>query len=74
MLILTTMDTIWQNEGLRASPNWTSQMSYEAVASLLRTQSVWAVLMCLCSICAEYNGPLEAAHDHIDDDGYDMAE
>ncbi len=30
--------------------------------------------MCLYSIAIEYNGPLEAAHAHIDDDRYDMVE
>ena len=57
-----------------ASPYWTSHISYETVASLLRTSAVWAVLMCLHCITAEYNGSLEAAHAHIDDDRYDMVE
>ena len=30
--------------------------------------------MCLLSITAEYNGPLEAAHGQIDDDRHDMVE
>ena len=30
--------------------------------------------MCLYSITTEYNGPLEAAHAHIDDDRYDMVQ
>ena len=47
-------------------------MSYDTVVSLLRWQSVWAVLMCLYSIAIEYNGPLEAARTHIDGDRYDM--
>ncbi len=47
------------------------QVILEAVASLLRTQSVSAVPMCLYSIDTEYNGPLEAAHIHIDDCRYD---
>ena len=29
--------------------------------------------MSLYSIAAKYNGPLEAAHAHIDDDRFDMA-
>ncbi len=33
-----------------------------------------AVLMCFYAIAAEYNGPLEAADAHIDDDRYDMVE
>jgi len=57
-----------------SSSNWTSQMSYVVVASLLRSQSIWAVLMCLYSIATKYNGPLEAVHAHIDYDSYDMVE
>ncbi len=30
--------------------------------------------MCLYSIATEYNGPLESAHAHNDDDRYDMVE
>ena len=30
--------------------------------------------MCLYSIATEYNGTLEAAHAHSDDDGYDMVD
>ncbi len=30
--------------------------------------------MCLYSIATEYNGPLEAAHAHIDNDRYDIVE
>ena len=58
---------------LLASPHWTSQISYEAVVSLLSKQSFFDVLMCLYSIATDYNGPLEAAHAFIiDDDRYDM--
>ena len=32
MRILTTIDTIWLNEVQLASPNWSSQISYETVA------------------------------------------
>ena len=32
MRILTTIDTIWLNEVQLASPNWSSQISCEAVA------------------------------------------
>ena len=70
--MVTTIDTIWSNVMLLASPHWTSQISYETVASLLRKQSLCAVLMCLYTITAEYNGPLEAAHDQIDDDNDEM--
>ncbi len=34
----------------------------------------WAVLMCLYNIATEYNGQLEAAHAHIDNDRYDIVE
>ncbi len=57
-----------------SSSNRTSHNRYEAVTSLLRIQSVWAVLMCLYSIVAMYNVPLEAAHAYIDDDRHDMVE
>ena len=53
------------------SPDWTSQVSFDDVASLLLALSVWAVLMCLFSIATEYDRPLEAAHAHIDDGEYD---
>ena len=55
-------------------PHWTSQICYEAVAFLLSTPAVYAVLIGLVSITAEYYGPLEAAHARIDDDGYDLVE
>ncbi len=74
MRILTTIDTIWLNEVLSASPNWTSQISYEAVAYLLLAPSICAVQISFMYIIAKYNGSSEAAHAHIDDDRYDMAE
>ena len=74
MRLLTTIDTIWIHDVLRVSSEWTSQISYESVASLQHTQAVCAVQMSFYSIAAKYNVPLEAAHAHIDDDGYDMAE
>ena len=43
---------IWKIEVLLVSPNWTSQIRYEAVAPLLRTPVVRAVLVCLSSIAA----------------------
>ena len=66
------MNTIWSKWVLLASPHWTSQISHETVVSLLSPPVVWAVLICVYSIPAEYNGPLEAAHLRIDDDGYDL--
>ena len=74
MRILTTIDSIWLIVVQPANSNWTSQITYEAVASLLPKQSVCAVPMSLYSIAAKYNGPLEAAHTFIDDDRYDMVE
>ena len=60
------------NEVKRVSSEWTSQISYESVASLQHTQAVCAVQMSFYSIAAKYNGPLEAARTFIDDDRYDM--
>ena len=74
MRIVTTIDAIWLNLVQPASSNLTSQSSYEVVASLPLTQSVRAATMSLYSIATEYNGPLEAAHDHGDDDRCDMVE
>ena len=72
MRLLTTIDTIWSHDVLRVSSEWTSQISYESIASLQRTQLVCAVQMSFYSIAAKYNGPLDAAHALIDDDRYDM--
>ena len=72
MRLLTTIDTIWSHDVLRVTSEWTSQISYESVASLQHTQAVCAVQMSFYSIAAKYNGPLEAAHAFIDDDRYDM--
>ena len=47
---------------------------YKAVAWASSTQPVWASQMRFCSITAKYNGTLEAAHAHIDDDWYDIVE
>ena len=71
MRVLTTIDTIWFIVVLPASLTWTSHISYDTVASLLRTLIVCAVLMCLYSIATDYNGPLEAPHSYTDDDRYD---
>ncbi len=70
--ILTTIDAIWLYEVLLASPYWTSHIGYEIVALLLLSSAIRAVLICLHSITAEYNGPPEAAQAHIDDDRCDM--
>ncbi len=55
------------NVALRASSNWTSLTTYEALSSFLSTQSVWAVSMCFFGVTDRYNGPPEAAHAHICD-------
>ncbi len=68
------IDTIWIHDVLRVSSEWTSHISYESVASLLRTQAVCAVQMSFYSIAIKYNGPLEAAHVYIDDNKYDMVD
>ncbi len=72
MHILTTKDTIWIPDVLRVTSEWTSNISYESVASLQHTQAVCAVQMNFYTITVKYNGPLIAAQAHIDDDRYDM--
>ncbi len=72
MNTLTTIDTIWYNVVQPDSSKWTSQISYDVVALLLRVLSDWAAPINFVTIAAKYNGPLEAAHEHIDDDRYYM--
>ena len=55
-----------------AGPHWTSQISYEAVASVVRELSLFEALMCLFSIAAEYNEPLAGVNRDSDDDRYDI--
>ncbi len=77
MRILTAFDTIgWLHVVLLATSKWkwTSQISYEHEASLLHKQPFYTVLMCLYTIVAKHARPLEAAHAHFDDDGFDMVE
>ncbi len=62
------------DEVLRARSHWTSQISYRAQASLVRTQSVWAVLLCSHSSAIKYNGSLEVSHSHFHDKRYDMVD
>ena len=54
--------------------SWSSQISYEVIASLHHIQSGCAVQMSLYSIAAKYNETLEAAHAFSDDDRYDVVE
>ncbi len=74
MRILTTIDTMWLNEVLPASPNWTSQISYEPVESLSQTPSICAVQISFMYISATWNGSAEVAGADIDDDRKDVAE
>ncbi len=68
MRLLMTIDYIRIPDVLRVSSEWTSNISYESVASLQHTQAVCALPISFYSIAAKYNGPLEAAHAHIYDD------
>ncbi len=74
MFILTTIDAMWWKVMMRAFPNCTFKINYEAVASLLSTQSFFDTLMCFYSIITKFNEPLEAAPEHIYDDRYDVVE
>ena len=74
MCVLTTIDTIWLNAVLPASPNWTSQISSEAVALPPRKLSDLAAPIYFVSIATKYMWLLEVAHVHTDDDRYDMVE
>ena len=56
------------------SPHWTSQISYEDVASLLLKLSVCVVLMSFACIKVKYIDSFEAAHADIDDGRYDLVE
>ncbi len=44
--------------------DWTSQISYEAVASVVRELNVFEALMCFYTICTKY---IELAHLHLAD-------
>ncbi len=52
--------------------DWTSQISYEAVASVVRELNVFEALMCLFTICTKYNAPLTSVSCDSDDDRYDI--
>ncbi len=51
--------------------DWTSQISYEAVASVVRELNVFEALMCFFTICAKYNAPLASVNGDSDDDRYE---
>ncbi len=72
MRIMPTIGTVWSNMQVRASPDWTSQISYDVVSSLPAAQPVWTAPMSFCTIATKYNEPLEAAYAHNADDRYDM--
>ncbi len=52
--------------------DWTSQISYEAVASVVRELTVFEALMCFFTIRTKYNAPLASVNGDIDDDRYDI--
>ena len=55
--------------------DWTSQISHEAVASVVRDVrelNVFEALMCFFSIVATYNEPLASVNRDSDDDRYDI--
>ncbi len=52
--------------------DWTSQISYEAVASVVRVLNVFEAPMCFFTICTKYNEPLASVNRDSDDDGYDI--
>ncbi len=56
-----------------SSQNWTSQISYESVASITRASSARTVLICLYPIDTKDNGSLEVPHACIDDGKDDVA-
>ncbi len=54
--------------------DWTSQISYEAVASVVRVLNVFEALMCFFTFYTKYNEPLASVICDSDDDGYDIVE
>ena len=52
--------------------DWTSQISYEAVASVVRALNVFEALMCFFTITTNYNAPLASVNGDSDDDRYDI--
>ena len=55
-----------------SSPHWTSYISYEAVASVVRELSVFEALMCFFTIATKYNEPIAGVNPDNDDDRYDV--
>ena len=57
--IVTRIDTIYLNVDLLAGPHRTSQISYEAVDSVVRELSLIEALMCFFSIAIKYSVQLD---------------
>ncbi len=55
-----------------ASPNWASQISYEAIASLQQTQVVRVVLICFYGIIAKCFETVKNPNCCSDDNEYEM--
>ena len=60
------MRSYWQ------ARDWTSQISYEAVASVVCELNMFEVLMRFVTICTKYNAPLASFNGDSDDDRYDI--
>ncbi len=56
-----------------SSQNWTSQISSESVASIIRALSASTVLICFYPSDTKDNGSLKVPHARIDDDRHVMA-
>ncbi len=52
--------------------DWTSQISYEAVASVVRELNVFEALMCFFTVCPNIIAPLASVNCDNDDDRYDI--
>ncbi len=55
-----------------AARDWTSQISYEAEASVVRKLNAFEALMCFIPICTKYNAPLASVNGDSDGDRYDI--
>ncbi len=53
--------------------DWTSQISYEAVASVVRELNVSEAPMCFFTIATKYNEPVASVNRDSDDDRYNLA-
>ncbi len=48
--------------------DWTTQISYEAAASVVRELKAFEALMCFFTIGTKYNAPLASVNAHTDED------